>query len=97
MLGAFQPAAFVGKEQLGEKESRPEKGKQNMINAILFAVAFLWLIALSVQQSHVSHWFKTLQDERSRVLAFIDEAKASLSKDQLRSRSRDGPSADLKE
>ena len=52
-----------------------------MVNTILFTIAFLWLFALTAQQSRVSNWFKTLQEERSRVLAFIDEAKASWSKD----------------
>ncbi len=52
-----------------------------MVNAVLFMIIFLWLIALSVRQADVSHWLKTWQEERDKVLDFIDEAKAGWSKD----------------
>ena len=52
-----------------------------MVNAVLFMIIFLWLITLTVRQADFNRWLKTMKDERSRVLAFIDEAKASWSKD----------------
>ncbi|GAJ08308.1 unnamed protein product [marine sediment metagenome] len=52
-----------------------------MLNGILFAIVFLWLIALSVWKAYVSDYLKTLQDERDKVLAFLDEAKASMTPD----------------
>lgn len=51
-----------------------------MLNAILFTIVFLWLFALTVWKANVSHFLKTLEDERGRVLNFIEEAKASWNK-----------------
>jgi len=51
-----------------------------MFNAILFNVVFLWLLALTVRQANVSYWLKIWQDERNKVLNFIEEAKASWTK-----------------
>lgn len=47
-----------------------------MFTAILFTIVFFWLFILSVRQANVTHWFRILQDERDKVLAFIEEAKA---------------------
>jgi len=53
-----------------------------MINAILFIIAFLWLLALTVKQAKVSYWLKIWHDEhndeRNKVL--IEKAKATCNK-----------------
>lgn len=51
-----------------------------MVNTILFTIVFLWLFALSVWKINVNNFLKTLEDERDRVLNFIEEAKDSWTK-----------------
>ena len=51
-----------------------------MFNAVLFTIIFIWLFILSIQQANVKQWFSTLQEERNRVLEFIEEAKSNWSK-----------------
>ena len=52
-----------------------------MLNAILFTIVFLWLFALSARQATVSEWFETLQEERAKILDFIDVVKARWASD----------------
>jgi len=48
-----------------------------MLNAILFAIVFLWLFVLTVWKANVIRFLKTLEDERDQVLNFISKAHAS--------------------
>lgn len=51
-----------------------------MLNASLFAIVFLWLLVLSVWKANVTAFLKSLEDERDKVLKFIDESKATMNK-----------------
>lgn len=45
-----------------------------MLYPLLFAIVFLRLIVLSVQQVNVNNWLEAWQRERRKVLKFINEA-----------------------
>ena len=47
-----------------------------MINGILFAIVFLWLLVLTVWKANVTKFLISLEDERDKVLKFIRESKA---------------------